>query len=129
MIYIYENGNTITYTRNKPQNTEKYIVLKRMLPIPQKNGYKAKLKANFETQKCWFEFEKIPPTPIEKRETEIQELKSKLQNSFDLLIRFLEGDLDITEYAETKKERQQIRAKIKELEAELIALKGENDGW
>ena len=103
MIYIYENENTITYTRNKPQNTEKYIVLKRMLPIPRKNGYKAKLKANLEIQKCWFEFEKVPLTPIEKRETEIQELKSKLQNSFDLLIRFLEGDLDIAEYAETKK--------------------------
>ena len=128
MVYIYKNENNIIYTRKKPQNIEKYIILKRMLPIPQKKGYITKLQADFETQKLWFEFEKIPPTPLEEKQTELQELKDTLQNSFDLLIRFLEGDLSLSEYAETKSERQQIRARIKKLEAELVALKGENNG-
>ena len=128
MVYIYKNENNIIYTRKKPQNVQECIILKRMLPIPQKNGYITKLKADFETQKLWFEFEKIPPTPFEEKETELQELKSNLQNTFDLLIRFLEGDIDISEYTETKKERQRIRGRIKTLEAEISALKGENDG-
>lgn len=128
MVYIYKKENNIIYTRKKPQNVQECIILKRMLPIPQKNGYITKLKADFETQKLWFEFEKIPPTPFEEKETELQELKSNLQNTFDLLIRFLEGDIDISEYTETKKERQRIRGRIKTLEAEILALKGENDG-
>ena len=127
MVYIYSNGNNITYTRTKPQNVENYITLKRMLPIPHKNGYIPKLKADFNSKKCWFELEEIPLTPIQEKENELKTLKEKLESSFDLLIRFLEGDLSVTEYAETKLKRYELRTKIRAVESELLALKGEKN--
>ena len=127
MIYIYLNGNKVLYSKIKPPNIEEYITLKRMIPIPCKKGYKANLKADFKTEKCWFELEEIPLTPIQEKEKELKTLKDKLESSFDLLIRFLEGDLSVTEYAETKIKRHELRTKIKALEAELFVLKGEND--
>lgn len=68
MVYIYENENKVIYTRNKPESIEKYMVLKRMIPIPQKRGYKAILKADFKNNTCWFE---LVATDLKNKEEKI----------------------------------------------------------
>lgn len=71
MIYIYEHENKIVYTKNKPESIEKYMVLKRMIPIPQKRGYKAILKADFKNNTCWFELKKTLSTDLKNKEEKI----------------------------------------------------------
>ena len=90
-----------------------------MLPIPQKNGYRAKLKADFEVHKCWFELEKIPQTENEKRQEEILQLKQNLLDTDYQAIKYAEGYFSEEEYTPIKEQRQAWRDRINELEANL----------
>lgn len=94
-----------------------------MIPVPFKRGYIPKLRADFENKKCWFELEKIPPTELELKQKEEENLNKELQSTFDILLQFLEGEISLTEYAKTQLERKNIRNKIKAIREEINKIK------
>lgn len=57
MIYIYNKDGQITTQRGERPQANEVIELQRMIPQPVKNGYKAILKADFETGTVWYELE------------------------------------------------------------------------
>lgn len=85
MYYYYKNefGDAVE-TKEKPQSV-KYIKLKRALPVPQKNGYIAKL--NMDDRKVWYDLYK---TERKKIEEEIDILKQKLFNTDYKAIKYAE---------------------------------------
>lgn len=114
MYYYYENKGDVIETKEKPRGV-KYIQLKRAIPIPQKNGYRAKL--NMDDRKVWYDLYK---TERQKIEEEIDILKQKLFNTDYKAIKYAEGQLTEEEYGPIKQERQSWRNRINELELEQI---------
>jgi hypothetical protein len=55
MVYVYEIDGQLMVIRNTQPQVEKVIQLDRMPPMPYQNGYMAILRADFDTQKVWYE--------------------------------------------------------------------------
>ena len=67
MHYIYENNGTFTRTKTEPPLP--YATVERMPPMPIGDDFVAILKADFSTNKVWWDKEFIEPvlTPAEQR--------------------------------------------------------------
>ena len=78
-----------------------------------KYGYKLKLIKDELNGIGFYKLEKTPEL------AEIEELKTKLQDTDYQAIKYAEGQISEEEYAPIKAERQAWRNKINELEAEL----------
>ncbi len=66
---------------------------------------------------------KVLDDEVLKRQERINELKGLLRETDYQAIKYLEGQLTKTEYAETKALRQSYRDEINQLEEEIIAVK------
>lgn len=55
MIYIYDEGGQTTTQRDVRPQIEQVIELERMIPQPVKEGCRAQLMANFDTNEVWYE--------------------------------------------------------------------------
>ena len=117
MVYIYEENNEIKYVRDIKPQAEKIIVLDKMIPIPNKEGYHSILRANFNTNDVWYE---LIETEEHKKDKAIKELKEQLNATDYKIIKAseynllgLECEYDIQEL---HTERQRIRNRINELE-------------
>lgn len=87
MIYIYNNNGVIATQRDVAPQSQ-YIALERMIPQPVKQGYEAVLKADFNTNRVWFDMVSLPLTLEEVRDQVINSIKaydlSQQVNSFNL---------------------------------------------
>lgn len=113
MVYIYEENNEVKYVRDIKPQAEKIIVLEKMIPIPNKEGYKSILKANFNTNFVWYD---LIETEEHKRKRKINNLKEKLSQTDYKFMKFAEGFISEEEYAPVKALRQEWRDRINELE-------------
>lgn len=83
---------------------------------------------NFENNEISFPILNKILSKLEEKQEQIRLLREELRNSNQTLLDFLEGEISVTDYAETKLKRQSIRKEMKKIEAELLTLKGENNG-
>lgn len=66
-------------------------------------------------------------TELERKKQELEELKRQITESNQTLLDFLEGEITMTEYAETKIKRKSLREQIKTLEAQIKLLSKNGD--
>lgn len=101
-------------------------------PLEEKEGFDRKYNKESDSWE-YVEKKKDPepteyvPTEKEKLQNELFETKSELQASDYKALKFAEGYYTETEYAPIKKERQELRDKINEIEAKLAALEAEEE--
>lgn len=85
MVYIYKECDKVLYSRTFVE-MDKVIELERMIPRPNKPGFKAVLNADFEAGKAWYNLVPLLPTIEEVRADKIAEIaaydKSEYVNSF-----------------------------------------------
>lgn len=65
---------------------------------------------------------------IESKKQQLRDAISELRNTNQTLLDFLEGEISIVDYAETKLKRRNLRTNIKKLEIEIAELNMRGEG-
>lgn len=85
MWYIYEQNGCIDYLKDT-RPSENSIELERMIPMPNKEGFESVLRADFKSQRVWYDLVPLPPTLQQVKAAKIAEVvaydKSAHVNSF-----------------------------------------------
>lgn len=112
-------GIQVSHKSQTPHNCEMRALLQHYVEVTE--GWR--VTRGPEEEGLWWGVEEIPEaTEIEKKQSEISELKGKLASTDYVVMKISEGVATTEEYAGVLEDRQSWRARINELEKEIASL-------